>query len=73
MSDGYPPTIILSHTSYEPPHITKHKTDSGRKPGYYATILSGKEDHSLWRISTVKHFVSSLRQQGMQVILFAKC
>ena len=28
------------------PHITKRKTDSGQKSGYYTAILSGKEDHS---------------------------
>ena len=66
-----PPTIILSLRSYALPHITKHKTDTGQKSGYYATIFSGKEDHGLCSISTVKHFASSLRQQGMQVILFA--
>ena len=27
---------------------TKCKTDSGRKFGYYAAILSGKEDRYLW-------------------------
>ena len=29
------------------PHI-KRETDGGRKSGYYAAILSGKNDHSLW-------------------------
>ena len=31
--------------------MTKHKTDSGWKSRYYAVILSGKEDHSLWNAS----------------------
>ena len=45
--------------------------ESGRKSGYYAAILSGKEDRDLWSLNTAKHFVSLLCQQGMQVNLFA--
>ena len=44
--------------------------DSERKSGYYVTILSGKKDHSLWSVSTAKHFASSLCQRSMQVSLF---
>ena len=29
--------------------------DSAQKSGYYAAILSGKEDHGLWSLSTAKH------------------
>ena len=53
------------------PHVTKSKTDSGKKPSYYATIFSGKDDRGLWSVSTAKHFVSSLHQKGRQVSLFA--
>ena len=53
------------------PHVIKRETDSGRKSGYYAAILSGKEDHGIWRLSTAEHFASSQRQQGVQVSLFA--
>ena len=41
------------------PRVTKHKTDSGRKLAYYATILSGKNDRGLWSLSTVEQFASS--------------
>ena len=41
------------------PHVTKHKTDGGWKSGYYAIILSGQNDHSLWSLSTAEQFVSS--------------
>ena len=40
------------------PHITKRETDSGRKAGYYVAILSGKNDRSLWSVSTAEQFVS---------------
>ena len=53
------------------PHVTKSKTDSGKKPSYYATIFSGKDDRGLWSVSTAKHFVRSLHQKGRQVSLFA--
>ena len=62
---------ILVYRPYAIPHVTKCKTDSGRKSGYYTAILSGKEDRSLWSLSIVKHFARSLRQRGMQVSLFA--
>ena len=32
---------------YAIPHVTKRETDSGRKSGYYAAILSGKEDRGI--------------------------
>ena len=32
---------------YAIPHVTKRETGSGRKSGYYAAILSGKEDHGI--------------------------
>ena len=41
--------------------------DSGWISGYYAVILSGKEDCDLWSVCTAKPFASSLR---MQVCLF---
>ena len=37
---------------YVIPHITKCEMDSGQKAGYYATTLSGKNDHSLRGVST---------------------
>ena len=40
-------------------HVTKRETDGGRKSGYYATILSGKNDHGLQSLSTVEQFASS--------------
>ena len=40
-------------------HITKRETDGGRKFGYYAAILSGKNDRGLRSLSTAEHFVSS--------------
>ena len=42
------------------PHVTKSKTNSEWKSGYYVAILSGKEERGLWRLSTAKHFASSL-------------
>ena len=63
--------LLPPHRPYAIPNITKHKMDSGRKSGYYTAILSGKEDHGLWRLCTAKHFAGSLRQRGMQVSLFA--
>ena len=40
-------------------HMTKRETDGGRKLGYYAAILSGKNDRGLQSLSTVEHFASS--------------
>ena len=37
------------------PHVAKRETDSGQKVGYYAAILSGKNDH----VSAAEQFVSS--------------
>ena len=56
---------------YAIPHVTKREMDSGRKSGYYAAILSGKEDRSIWHLSTAKHFARSQRQRGVQASLFA--
>ena len=39
--------------------ITKRETDGGRKFGYYAAILSGKNGRGLRSLSTVEHFASS--------------
>ena len=36
--------IGLLYRPYAIPYVTKRETDSGRKSGYYAAILSGKED-----------------------------
>ena len=33
--------------------------DSGQKSRYYAAILSGKNYHSIWSVSTAEQFVSS--------------
>ena len=54
-------------------HVTKCKMDSGRKSGYYTTILTGKEDccQCTCSLSTAKHFVTSLSQWCMQESLFA--
>ena len=41
------------------PHIPKHEMDSGRKGGYYATNLSGKNDCGLWSASIAEQFASS--------------
>ena len=62
--------LLPPYRPYAIPNVTKHKMDSGWKSGYYTAILSGKEDRSLWRLSTAKHFAGSLRQLGMQVSLF---
>ena len=40
---------------------TKREMDSRQKSGYYTTILSSKENCSLWSTSTAKHFASSLK------------
>ena len=40
---------IFYYRPYAIPHVTKRETDSGRKSGYYAAILSGKEDRGIWR------------------------
>ena len=40
-------------------HVTKCVTDSERKAGYYAAILSGKNDCGLWSLSTAEQFASS--------------
>ena len=63
--------FVPSSWPYAIPNVTKCETDSGQKSGYYVAILSGKEDHGLWSLSTAKHFASSLRQRGMQVNLSA--
>ena len=39
--------------------ITKRETDSKRKFGYYAAILSGKKGRSLRSLITAEHFASS--------------
>ena len=38
---------LMCNRPYAIPHVTKRETDSGRKSGYYAAILSGKEDCSI--------------------------
>ena len=40
---GVNETVQLTYRPYAIPHVTKRETDSGRKSGYYAAILSGKE------------------------------
>ena len=49
----------LSHAIDVITHITKRETDGGRKFGYYAAILSGKNDRGLLSLSTTEHFASS--------------
>ena len=39
--------LALCYRPYAIPQVTKRETDSGQKSGYYAAILSGKEDHGL--------------------------
>ena len=39
--------------------ITERETDGGRKFGYYAAILSGKNGRGLRSLSTAEHFASS--------------
>ena len=39
--------------------ITKRETDGGRKIGYYAAILSGKNGRGLRSLSTAERFASS--------------
>ena len=41
------------------PHVTNVETNSGQKSGYFAAILSGKNDSCLWSVSTGEQFVSS--------------
>ena len=38
---------VVKYRPYAIPRVTKRTTDSGRKSGYYAIILSGKEDLSM--------------------------
>ena len=38
---------LASNRTYAIPHVTKRETDNGQKSGYYATILSGKEDRGI--------------------------
>ena len=40
-------------------HVTKRETNSRRKAGYYATILSGKQNSSLWSVSSGEQFADS--------------
>ena len=42
--------------------------DSGQKSGYYAAILSGKNDHGLWSLSTVEQFASSFLTSAISYI-----
>ena len=39
--------FLCRYRPYAIPHVTKRETDSGRKSGYYAAILSGKEDRGI--------------------------
>ena len=39
--------VVIPYRPYAIPHVTKRETDSGRKSGYYAAILSGKEDRGI--------------------------
>ena len=41
------------------PPVTECETDSGWKSRYYTAILIGKNDRSLWSVSTAEQFVSS--------------
>ena len=57
--------LIISERDYRPyaidviTQITKRETDSGRKFGYYAAILSGKNGRGLRSLSTAEHLASS--------------
>ena len=39
--------IMRRYRPYAIPRVTKRETDSGRKFGFYAAILSGKEDRGV--------------------------
>ena len=39
--------VQVPYRPYAIPYVTKLETDSGRKSGYYAAILSGKEDRGI--------------------------
>ena len=52
-------TIIDLMQLIPSPHVAERKTDSGQKSVHYAAILSGKNDSSLWSLSTVEQFASS--------------
>ena len=41
------------------PYVSKCETNSGRKAGYYTAILSRKNGHGIWSVSTAKQFASS--------------
>ena len=41
------------------PHVTERETVGERKSGYYAAILSGKNDRGLQSLSTAEQFASS--------------
>ena len=56
---------------YAIPCVTTRKTDSGRKSGYYAAILSDREDCSLWSLGHSKllfSFWSFLHNVGGRMI-----
>ena len=61
-----PPNLKTANiSSYRPyaidviTHISKREIDGGRKFGYYAAILSGKNDSGLWSLSTAEQLASS--------------
>ena len=51
------------------PHI-KRETDGGQKSGYYAAILSGKNDSGLWSLSTAEQFASSFLTSTEMILHF---
>ena len=51
--------ICCMKSVYTPPHIPKCGMDNGQKPGYFATILCGKNGCGLWSVSTAEQLVSS--------------
>ena len=52
-------------------HVTERKTVGGRKSGYYAAILSGKNDRSLRSLSTAEQFASSFLTSTRSDFTFA--
>ena len=54
------------------PHVTTCETNIGRKSRYYTTILRGKNDRSLWSVSTGEQFVGSFLT-STKIILHLEC
>ena len=53
------------------PHVTERETVGERKSGYYAAILSGKNDRGLRSLSTAEQFASSFLTSAGSDFTFA--